>query len=228
MRHYTAKKTMYKVAKPIIEVFLSGKSKVEKREVLKKIVGRTKWKKPNQRKWLSRFVSSSVKQNAGEFCPISGDVNITKYKNVADYSGVAVHELAHALASQGIINNDYVLASAFRSHLGQIRSHKIITERGERWSYANGPPSVSSIRKPENLRKLTKLEKMKGEKEYSGGFYCTGTDLGRLAAHIEEQKGIPFSGLMFLKLVDRGIPIEAAERNIMDAKGQRLEIKVPA
>ena len=38
MSDYKAKRTMYRIAKPIINVFLSNKSEDERREVLRKVV----------------------------------------------------------------------------------------------------------------------------------------------------------------------------------------------
>ncbi len=224
MKHYTAKKRMYKVAKPIIDIFFSEKSEDKRRKILRRVIGRTEsfdkrnpaQPKPNllnkllvyvglMNESLTELVEAFRKLDLattrGYFDPKTGRIAV----GVNEENGVYAHELIHLLGHEGDITNDYMMAHALESYTNNLPDYH------KRHNQILNPPTTESVLYPENIRPLKFSEMCKGVNyEYEGNFDKTGRTLGNLAAYMEAKTGSPNSGLRFLKLINEGSSLEKA------------------
>jgi hypothetical protein len=189
---------MGRVAKPILEVFLSDSSPIEKRKILRKILGKTRAMPELMRQTLIEDALVNGEFTVAYVNPVTGNIN---FLGLDKKPGTYGHELMHGLKRH--VRNDYVLASAVEGYINLIS--RIMD---------NQTINLFPVFFPENLRPLGFFERTFPWTEYTHNFDATGKDLGQRAAFIESQTKIPGSGLFYLKLADDGISLGDAETRI--------------
>jgi len=190
---------MGRVIEPVVYVFNNNEyDRRFLREELKKI--RTYSLKTKEKQYIG------MEGALGSFRPSINFVLPARYKIIPGVKpAVYAHELIHRLREAGLVGNDYVMANAISTYMRWFKdydeesSKKLIKE-------------TSIIRKPDNLRPLTKKERSIGRLEYSPKleFKETGDDIGGFAAGIERASKKTGSGLYFIKLVSDGYSPEKA------------------
>lgn len=199
MKDYSAKKKMRKVAKPIIDVFLENRTKKERRDFLREVVGNTSYFGEDESDKIKSFGES-----LGCYNPFNGKIKIKRKVDDSVYA----HELGHAFHRKGSYNS-LILASALEYYFYNLDLQKDFGEYDEEVNDRD-----YHFRLQEFIRPLKFHERI-FQGYYEKNFCELGINLGVLAANIEFQKGSKWVGLNFLKMVNEGVSINEAVKKII-------------
>lgn len=211
---------MARVSKPLYYVFNNGKE--YDRETFRKNLKNTVGDDKGIRKKNKKAILKKDEITRGMYNPLFNNYKIASYSKLPVYA----HEFIHHLGDKGIILNDLFMASAVQNYMsseyGNEKFYKQYEspsgETKESWFKKVAEKKGSDrIRHPENLRALTKKEKLLsgGEIEYSKKFDQTGRDLGSEAAYLEIAVKKRGAGLYFLKLVSEGVKPQKAKEMLL-------------
>lgn len=205
---------MARVSQPIYYVFSGNQEYDEEsfRKNLERTRGYGKITEKKSKKMLKGEISSI---NFAYYWPLMKKYGFSSHVKLPSYA----HEFMHHLRRIGLVSNDYVIATAVDTYLKKANRYKPLEYQQEELDRLN--EEEPRITKPENLRKLTRLEKLNPDIEYSKkkGFVETGASLGYYAAYLEGASKKPGVGLYFMKLVSDGVsPGKAKEMILGDYK----------
>lgn len=180
---------MGRVLEPIVYTFDDKNHYKGKllREELKKIEYYPKKEEEKHRKKYAHTFATSP--------PASYSPSHYKFPSKAkNKPGIYAHELIHKLSNDGLIDNDYVIATAVDQYIKSVKEYE-----NEEFASVDIKNVKSNISKPDNLRPLTEKEKKDHSLEHSKetGFSQTGADLGEFAAYVEGISRKTGAGIIF-------------------------------
>lgn len=218
-KHFEIKKRMARVARPVLKVLLCDVESQKREKILRRVVG----KSVEANKYVLNALSEKNRDlglgdTEGYYNRLTGNIGLTENPAYA----YCAHEMIHKLGKYFL--NDYNTANAISAYLLTTDYIKELVANPEK--LANPPvdfdslshetkDQIEAILKPEKVQEATLKESLVASNEYKSGHHLKGYALGVRAAEMDVKTKIPGAGLFYLRLVNQGLPIDAAERLVL-------------